>query len=290
MQDQPSLLSRMKDPYLELQDQEILNLQDHYLRDTTLNLQTPSLLMRMSDPQTLQGLPLSQTQNSIKMYSSDVTPLSNDIERGRSRKRQFMSRSNQSSPKRLEMIERDQMQLLDRSLQLSKAMIWRLEQQQVKGERSTQISAPPALLYRFQMGTNQTKSVLPKESKSTSQLMHGSLVDEINAPCYETPSPKHSSSLKSTLSIRKQPRGRSLTNQTVQSFQIQNGRTSSLEELLTSTLSSADNSPPPNTIRKSRSSATLRSPLEQLSPLSQSRAAATGSLPGIKLLERLSLH
>src|ERR1700678_2696512 len=123
MQDQPSLLSRMKDPYQELQGQEILNLRDHYLQDMTFNLQTPSLLMRMSDPRTLQGLLLSQTQNSIKMYSSDVTPLSNDIERGRSRKRQFMSRSNQSSPKRLEMIERDQMQLLDRSLQLSKAMI-----------------------------------------------------------------------------------------------------------------------------------------------------------------------
>src|SRR6202522_3715746 len=290
MQDQPSLLSRMKDPYQELQDQEILNLRDHYLQDTTFNLQTPSLLMRMSDPRTLQGLPLSQTQNSIKMYSSDVMPSSNDIVRGRSRKGQFMSRSNQSSPKRLEMIERDQMQLLDCSLQLLKAMIRRLEQQQVKGERSTQISAPPALLYRFQMGTSQTKSMSPRESKSTSQLMHGSLVDEINAPCYETPSPKHSNSSKSTLSIPKQPRGRLLTNQTVQSFQIRNGRTSSLEELLTSTPSSANNSPPPITIRKLKSSVTLRSPLEQLSPLSQSRAAATGSLPGIKLLERLSSH
>jgi hypothetical protein len=200
-----------------------------------------------------------------------------------------MSRSNQSSPKRLGMIERDRMQLLDHSLQLSKAMIRKLEQRQVEDKCSTQSSTPPALLYRFQMGGNRTKSPSPKGSRSTSQLMHGSLVDKINVLCYETPSPRHSSLSKSTLSIPKLPSDLSLTNQTVQNFQIRNGKTSSLEELSTSMPSSVDNSPPPMTIQKSRSSVILRSPLEQSSPLSWSRVEVTGSLPGIKLLERLSL-
>jgi len=204
----------MKDPELPVQDQEqhSLPLQDPLLRDTMLNPQTPSLLMQMSSPQKLQGLPMSQTQKSTTVYSSDATPSSNNIARGRSPNRQFTSRSNRNLQKRLEVIEQDQMLLLDRSLRLSKAMIQKLEQRQVKEERSSRCSAPPALLYRFQMGGNRTKSPSPKGSRSTSQLMHGSLVDKINVPCYETPSPRHSSSLKSTLSIPKQPRGHSLTN------------------------------------------------------------------------------
>ena len=89
------------------------------------NRQTPSLLNQMSS---LQGLPLSQTQESIKTYSSNATPLSRDIKRGRSPRHRFMLKSSPNSPRPSATIEQDQMQLLGCSLRLSKAMIQRLEQ------------------------------------------------------------------------------------------------------------------------------------------------------------------
>src|ERR1700678_3845401 len=217
MQDKHSLLFRMKDPELPVQDQEqhSLPLQDPLLRDTMLNPQTPSLLMQMSSPQKLQGLPMSQTQKSTTVYSSDATPSSNNIARGRSPNRQFTSRSNRNLQKRLEVIEQDQTLLLDRSLRLSKAMIQKLEQRQVKEERSSRCSAPPALLYRFQMDTSQMRNLSPKRLKSTNQPMHGYQEDEINEPYYETHSPRLSSSSKFIPSIPKQPNSgkRSLVNE-----------------------------------------------------------------------------
>src|ERR1700678_196864 len=56
-------------------------------------IQTPSLLSRMDSQFSLQGLPLRQTQGSITTFSSTVMPLSKDIARGRSPKRQRISRS-----------------------------------------------------------------------------------------------------------------------------------------------------------------------------------------------------
>jgi hypothetical protein len=186
------------------------------------------------------------------------------------------------------MIEQGQTQLLDRSLRLSRAMIRKLEQRQAREEQSTRCSAPPALLYRFQMDTSQTESLPPRESKSTNQHMHGLQGDEINEPSYETPSPKHSSSSRSTLSIPRQRRGLLLTNQIAQSSQIPSGKMLLQEEPSISTQYSADSFQPPMTILRSRSSETLRSPLALPSPQSWSKMEATGPSPGIGQLERQS--
>ena len=68
----------------------------HGSQSDNLELQSPSLLSRMTYPTDLQGLPLRQTKGSIRTYSSNVTHSSKDIERGRSPKRQYMPISSQT--------------------------------------------------------------------------------------------------------------------------------------------------------------------------------------------------
>src|ERR1700678_2659729 len=63
-------------------------------------------------------------------------------------------------------------------MQPSRAMTPRAQQQLEEGEFSNRKSAPPALLYRFQMEDNQMSSRSPSESRSTSQHMHGSITDK----------------------------------------------------------------------------------------------------------------
>ena len=234
MHEQPSLLSQLKDQEPLDPEQHTLNRSPSPpLRETRqhphqqlLNLQPPSLLTRMCSPATLQGLPLSQSQGPTTTYSSNVMPLSKRTARGRSPSWQHMLRSNSNSSKRSEMTEQELMPCLGRSLQRSRATIQRLERQSRKGERSSCHSAPPALLFRIQMGTDQTKSWSPKGPKLTSQRTHGSQVERINEPSCETLLQRLSSSSKFTPSTPRQQNVPSSMNRTAQSSQTQNGKTS----------------------------------------------------------------
>ena len=107
----------------ELQNQVLL----HQLQEPSLlsqisektqshNCRPPNLLTWMDNSDSLQGLPLSPTQESFKMFSLNATPSLKHIERGRSPKRQYTSRSNQSSLEHSAMIGEDQMQCLGCSL------------------------------------------------------------------------------------------------------------------------------------------------------------------------------
>ena len=174
--------------------------------------QKPSLLARMNleqsqDPE-LQGLPLNQTQGSIKTYSSVVMPWSKDIERGRSQNRQRTPKSSRNSLEHLEMIDPDQMQPLDLSSQPLKVMTPRLEQQLKKEERCTWKSAPPALLYRIQMkgNLNLMENLSPSVSRSTSQHIHGSKTDKRSEPYCEILLPKRSDSSNSIQLTQKRRR------------------------------------------------------------------------------------
>src|ERR1700678_3418021 len=253
-------------------------------------IQTPSLLSRMENQHSLQGLPLRQAQGSITTFSSTVMPLSKDIVRGRSLKRRRISKSNLSLPKSSEMIEREPMQLLDHSSRPLRAMTPRMRQQLEEEEFSNRKSAPPALLYRFQMEDGQMSSQSPSESRSTSQRMHGSKTDKTNVRCYETPLRRHSNSLRSTQSTLNQQSDPSSMSQTVPSSPTLSGKISYLEGPSISTQSSVDNSLPQTTTPKSRNSEISRSPLAPLSPLSWSRTEGTGLSPGTGLSEPPSSH
>ena len=152
MHDKHNLLSRMenKEPqpqHLLLRHQAPSLLSQLSEKSPLPDHQPLSLLTQMDNLVSLQGLPLNLTQESITMYSLNVTPLLKHIERGISPKQQYMSKSRASLPEHSVITGGDQTQLLDCSLRPSRAMIWKLKQQQAKEEQSTHCSTPPALLY-----------------------------------------------------------------------------------------------------------------------------------------------
>ena len=200
-------------------------------------------LIQMGSPDSLQGLALSRTQGSIKTFSSTVMPSSNLIVRGRSQNRPYMSKSSLDLPGHSVTTGKDQMLPSDHSLQLSKATIWKLKQQQPKEELSTRCSTPPALLYQIQMDNTPKGNQVPRGSKSMSQHLHGLLVGNTNVPFCKTHSPKLSNSLSPTPSIQRQRSNPLLTNWIALNSQIQSGRTSSPDEQSALTQSLADSSP-----------------------------------------------
>src|SRR6202522_4605168 len=289
--DIPSLLSRMSDQQIWDQHLQHFQPQPISLGNTSQIAQTPSLLARMTSPDSLQKLPLNRAQRAIKKCSSTVIPLSRNIERGRSRKRLYTSTSNQNLRERLEMTGRDLMLRLGHSSRLSKVMTQTLEELETEDlEPSTRFGAPPALLDRIQTGTSQMGSLPPRRSKSMSQSMHGLPAGKINVPCCETVCRRHSSSSNPTLSILKPPRDHSSMNQTVPNSPTRNGRTSSLGEPSILMPFSVDNCQQPRMIPKLKNSAILRSPSEPLNPLRWSRTGETGLLPGNKPLEPQCSH
>ena len=252
--------------------------------------QQPNLLTRMSSPDSLQGLSLSQIQGSIKTFSSTATPSLKDIERGRSPKRPSTLRSSLSLPKHSLTTGRDLMRHLDRSSQLLRATIRKLELRRAKEKRSTRCSAPPALLYRIQMNHSPMRSPSPRELRSTSRSMHGLPVDQTNEQSYETPLQRHSSSLKHTPLIRRQLSDHSLMNPIVPSSQTLNGRMSSPEGQPISMQYSVDNSLLHRIIPKSKNLETSRSPLEQLNQQKSSKTVEIGPLLGTEQSEQPFLH
>ena len=161
------------------------------------------------------------------------------------------------------MTEPELTQHSDHSSQPLRVTIPKLQQQLNAEEHSTSISAPPALLYRFQMNATQTRSDPPRKSKSMIQRMPGLKRERTNAPLCETLSQKHSDSLKCTPLIPKRPNVRSLMNRIVPSSQTRNGRTSLMGEPSTSMQYLVDNSPPHMITPKLRRLEILRSPSEQ---------------------------
>jgi hypothetical protein len=88
MQDNPSLLSRMKDraPQGEFLQPQPLDSQPEamLLSRMSQKARTPSLLARMTSPDSMQGLLPNPARGATKTYSSTVIPSLKDIERGRS--------------------------------------------------------------------------------------------------------------------------------------------------------------------------------------------------------------
>ena len=281
----PSLLSRMKDP--EPQDPESIHQNTSLLTRITLEQDPPlpNLLYRMSSPTSLQGLPLRQTQDSIKMFSSNATPLLKNIERGRPRKRLYMSRYNRNLRKRLVMTEQDQMLLSDRLSPPSKVMMRRSQEPQREGQHSIPGSAPPALLCRMQMSSSPTESQCPKSLESMNQLLPGSLAERINVPRCQTVSPRPSSSLTHTLSTLRPRNALSLMSRTVQNSRTLSGRTSSQGEPSISMPCSADSSPRQMMTSRSKSSEISRSPMGLSSQPKLSRMEESGRLLGTEQSE-----
>ena len=177
----PSLLS-------QITDQSPHHLPQEMLQENMPPVYQPNLLTRMSSPDSLQGLSLSQTQGSIKMFSLTATlSLMKGIERGRSPKRQSMLRSSLSLPKHSLTTGQNLMRHLDCSSQLLRATIWWLELQRAREKHSTRCSAPPPLLYRIQMNHSLMRSLSPKELRLTSRHMHGLPVYQTNEQSYKTP-------------------------------------------------------------------------------------------------------
>ena len=297
-----SLLSRMKDlepqdPVMQPQPQDLhprpqpqdLHPQLTLLSRMSHRVRTPRLLDRMNSPPLLQELPLDQAHGVIRTYSSTVIPSSKDIVRGRSPKRRHMSTSSLNSSELSEMTGPDLMQPSDLSSRLSKATTLKSKQPRKEGVplRSKRCSAPPALLYRFQMGMDQMQNQRQRESGLMNQSMPGSLERKINVPSCETVSQKPSGLSKPTQSTLKQPNVRSSTNLIVPSSRTQSGRTSSPEELSTSMQCSVDSYPLLRMTPKSKSLGTSKSPSELLNPLKLSRTVETGQSPGTGRSERL---
>jgi len=119
------------------------------LNRMSLGAQTPSLLDRMSSPDSLQRLPLRP--EAIKKYSLIATPSSKDIERGRSQKRQYMPISSRSLPRPLVMTGEGLTQPSDPLSPRLRATTPRLELQTKRGLggvstlNSRQRSASPSL-------------------------------------------------------------------------------------------------------------------------------------------------
>jgi hypothetical protein len=119
---------------------------------------SPRLLSRITHPRDLQGLPLRQTKGSIKTYYSSAMPSSRDTARGRNPKGPYIPTSNPCSSKLLGRIESDAMQLLSHSLPPSRVTTRNLKWQREGLLPTKRDSAPPALLFRMQMGRSRTPS------------------------------------------------------------------------------------------------------------------------------------
>src|SRR6202522_1100540 len=120
----------------------------------------------------LSELPLSRSQPSIRMYSSNATPSWKNTERGRCLSQPYTRRSEPSSPHPSRKTLRESMQRLVPSSQQSKAMIRRQQWQPDEGRELDRDEAP-SLLSRMSQNLLQTKNLSPKNQKSTSQPLHG---------------------------------------------------------------------------------------------------------------------
>ena len=205
-------------------------------------------------------------------------------------KRPSMLRSSLSLPRGSLTTGQDLMRHLDRSSQLLRATIRKLELRQAREKRSTWCSAPPALLYRIQMNHSPMRSLSPKESRSMSQRMHGLPVDQTNKQSYETPLQRRSSSSKHTPLIRRQLSDHSLMNPIVLSSQTLNGKMSSPEGQSISMQYSVGNSLLHRITPKSKSLETLRSPSEQSNQPKLSKTVEIGPLLGTEQSGQPFLH
>ena len=119
--------------------------------------------------------------------------------------------------------------------------------------------------------------------------MHGSLVGKTNVPSCGTHLPKLSDSLKLTPSTPKQQSDLSLMNRIALNFSIQNGKTSSQDERLTSTQCSVDSYPLPMMIPRSKSLEISKSLSEQSNLPKWSKTGENGRSLGIEQSEPSSL-
>src|SRR6202522_58420 len=164
------------------------------------------------------------------MPLSTAMPLSNDIEREKFPKQLSMSSSSHDLSQPLEMTEPGLMLPSGHLSRLSKATTLKLMQRPRMGERSSRNTAPPALLYQFQMDTSpMMESQALRGSRSTNQYSHGSPVDETNMLSCGIPSPKPSNLSKPTPLILKPLSNHLSMNRIVPSSRILNGKISSAE-------------------------------------------------------------
>src|SRR5271168_5278529 len=97
-----------------------------------------------------------------------------------------MSRYSQNSQRHSETTDLDLMLPSVHSLQPSRATRPKQEQLLGEKERSNRYSAPPTLLYRFQMSNNQMRSLSPRRSRSMSQPLLGSRIGKGSVLCYDS--------------------------------------------------------------------------------------------------------
>lgn len=287
MHRKPSLLLRMKDP--ERQDLE-LRCQDQSLpiRAPLASRITrdPPILSRMRSPNSLQELPHHQTQNSIRIFSSNAMPSSKSIERGKFPKQPFTSKSNRSLSKHSETIGHVLTQPSELSSRPLRVMTPRLKEPIREDEFLIQDDDPPALLARMQMNSSRMENPSQRNRELMIQPTHGLQEGETDVSHCQTISPEPSNSSIYTQSTLKRRNAHSLTSPTVQSSLTRNGRMSSQEEQSASMPCLVDSSPPQTTISRSRNSEISKSLLERLNLPSLSKTEETGPFPGIELSEQ----
>jgi len=275
-----TLLSRM--------DMERWNQQPNHLhRPPSLPQATwnPNLEQRLSSQNCLLEVPLSRSQPSIKTSSSTAMLSSKNTERGRSRNRPCIRKSEPNLPVPSKMTRRESTQHSDPSLQRSKVTIQRRPWQQDE-EREREGDTVPGLLSRMTRNPRQTRSQLLRNRRSTSQCSLGLDQKRKLTPNYPKTWTKRSNSLEFIPWTLRQRCDRSPIRPVVQNSQTRNGEISSEGKPLIWTPYSADNFPLRTMNSKWKNSGTSNSLLERLSPLKSSRTVENGRLPGTELSKR----
>src|SRR6202522_3812102 len=275
-----TLLSRM--------DMQRWNQQPNHLhRPPSLPRATwnPNLEQQLSSQNCLLEVPLSHSQPSIKTSSSTAMLSSKNTERGRSRNRPCIPKSEPNLPVPSKMTRRESTQHSDPSLQRSKVTIQRRPWQQDE-EREREGDAVPDLLSRMTRNPRQTRNQLLRNRRSTSQCSLGLDQKRKLTPNYPKTWTKRSNSLEFIPWTLRQRCDRSPIRPVVQNSQTRNGEISSEGKLLIWTPYSADNFPPRTMNSKWKNSGTSNSLLERLSPLKSSRTVENGRLPGTELSKR----
>src|ERR1700678_255125 len=144
----------------------------HQLPSLPLATSNLDLKQRLWNQNRLPDLPLSPSQLSTRMSSSTAMPSSRSTERGKCLSQPSTQKSELTSPVPLKKTRTELTQLLDPSLQQSRAMILR-QPWQLGEEREVESDTEPSLLSRMSRNPRLTRNLSLKNQRSTSRHSHG---------------------------------------------------------------------------------------------------------------------
>src|SRR6202522_2047954 len=251
----------------------------HRLPSLPLATSNLDLKQRLWNQNRLLDLPLSPSQPSTRMSSLTAMPSSRSTERGKCLSLLSTQKSELNSPVPLKKTRTESTQLLDPSLRQSRAMILR-QPWQLGEEREVESDTEPRLLSRMSRNPRLTRNLSLKNQRSTSQHSHGLDQKARLIPNCPTTWSRRSNSLEFTPWTLRRRYDRSPTPPVVRNSQTRSGRMLSEGKPSVWMPSSVDSSRRRTMSSRSRSSETLNSLLERLSPLRLSRTEGSGPLHG----------